>query len=1177
MDAATFRADGNLIRLHMVSAAGERTVPVADWAIVRPPRASAAVAEILRVLEDEETGHDGARLVRLADGGCELHPDLVARLCDSEAEALGLPMATPLVLELQSAGLIHRAGFRIETAWKRGNGVPVRASLRAGRLHAERREWRLPEALHVALRCIDQVNAAQDEPQRHAALAGLKAAIGDHGNTRIRSDGVIERLRIAYASGFSLALRDTPHGPDFDPVLFGRDKTRSAREGAVLDQEEDSLLAPASAAGFVRRFRASTGRRSTFLLDDGLLLFIDPHLGAALEKVRQAQSGSAEERRAFAAAPLRYLGERPENPGETSVQGARCFVETRQYSEHVAGIDLWRRPVLPWLKPQPGTWLPETFGLRIGAPPNAQFVQIPPDIVGQALAEAREAVREGRPLFACAEQTVPATQAAITALQDLDAVLEAARQKHGQSSALAPETVRQRFFLQVRENVEDAVFAPLCAIEPLAKPPQDMPALVRTAAKSHQLTGFRWLASCWLSGRPGALLADDMGLGKTYQALAFLVWLRSSGLAANLGPTLVVAPEGLLTNWEAEAHRHLEPGALGRFVHAYGAGLGLADIDPALWRDAGIVLTTYETMRDHHMSFARQPFAVILYDGAQELRNPASQVTRAAKTLKAGFQLAMTGTPIENSVQDLCSIIDVVHPGMLGSSKAFEERYPQLPGTLRDLLSLLSEARDGAPPAMLRRLKDECRDSLPAKRIVTLPMPMPPAQTRAYGQVVVRAMAVKETGDRGRMLEVLETLRRVSLHPEKPEEAGGHAAYLADSGRLAATMDILEAIAAKDEKALIFCDSPAMQAFLASEVQRHFALDHQVLRIPAAMLSPARQDAAHTFQGRGPGFDVMILSPQADFAGLTLTAANHVIHLSRSWNPAAEDQATDRVFRIGQTRDVTVYLPQAIHPDPAMEQTSFDLRFHELMERKRQPGKGLLAPIDIETDAEALFDLVVTEAALDLPAKPAPAEPKAEPQPTGIRKFLGLSRARLTVPQPQPQSQARPVANWPSRVVYEAGGLRDRTIFTAPIANDPIRELKIIDPYGAAGDRARRQMVDFVRMLVGDGNGVEPVQLITFDADSVEIRDFETSEQQYGHMHECWAKAFGTAVRLQFTQVSRRGNRDLHDREVRATTRSGRKLIWDIGRGIAGVMTAHHRCNVVLTEEWMVQATAATR
>lgn len=1193
MNTATFRVEGNLVSLYSISAtrgpfarAQERIVPLSEWVVQRPEQASAAVAEILRALEDEEVGHDSAPLVGLTDEGCELHPDLVARLCDSEAEALGLPVATTLALELKSAGLIHRAGFRIETAWTRSGGVPVRAIRRAGRLHTEGREWRIPEPLYTALRCVEQVNTAQDEPGRQAALAGLKTAIGDEGNTRIRSDGVIERLRLAYASGFSLALKDTPHGPDFDPVLFGRERMRSAQDGTVLDQEEDSLLTPAVAAGFVRRFRASNGTRTAFLLEDGSLLFIDPHLARTLAKVRQAQSGTAEQRRAFAAAPQRYLGEVPENLDEADEQQARCFVETRQFSERVAGVDIWRKPVLPWIKPKPGTWLPETFGLRIGDPPNAQSIEIPPDMVVQALAAAQQAVREDRPLFSFAGQDIPATQAAITALQGLGDIVEASRNQRGPGLGRAPENLIQRYFLQVRDNLEDVAFAPLSSAGSMAEPPEAMPSALRTTAKPHQLTGFRWLASCWLSGRPGALLADDMGLGKTYQALAFLVWVRSLGAAAANGPMLIVAPSGLLANWEAEARRHLEPDALGRVVRAYGSDLartrvgsgrdtnsGEAKIDPAAWSDAGIVLTTYEIMRDYHMSFARKPFAVILYDEAQKLKNPASQITRAAKTLNARFQLAMTGTPVENRLQDLWSIIDVVHPGMLGSSKAFEERFPALPEKLRELHGLLANPQDGTPAAMLRRLKDECLESLPAKRIVTLPALMPLAQARAYEQIVLRALAVKGTGERGRMLEILHALRGVSLHPLKPENARGHASYLADSARIAATMQILGNIAAKGEKALIFCESLAMQAFLASELQRHFALDHPVARIHGAMLANARQAAVDAFQERGPGFDIMILSPKAGGVGLTLTAANHVIHLSRWWNPAVEDQATDRVFRIGQTRDVTVYLPQAIHPNPAMGPTSFDLRLHELMERKRQLGKGLLAPGDSEGDADSLFDLVITEAAVDLPATldpapvsaPLPAETDTRAPPKGIRRILGVSRPQPVVAQAT--TQVRQVTDWPRRVVYEEGGVRDRTIFTAPIAKDPIRELVIIDPYAAAGEHARRQITEFVRMLVGEERGLEPVQLITFDAESVEIRDFETSERQHAHMHECWTKTFGPAVGLQFTQVSRRGNRELHDREVRATTRSGRKLIWDIGRGISGIMAARHRCIVVLTEE----------
>lgn len=1188
MEIAIFRAEGNLVRLHAMSArrspfarAQERIVPPLEWVSSRPPQASASVAEILKALEDEELGHDGRPLVRLADGGCELHPDLVARLCDSEAEALGLPVATTLVLELKSSGLIHRPGFRIETVWTRGNGVAVRARPQGGRLHTQGQEWRIPEPLHTALRFVDQVNASHDEPQRQAALAGLKAAIGDEGNTRIRSDGVIQRLRLAYASGFSLALKDTPNGPDFDPVLFSRERMLGAQDGTVLDQERDSLLPPAIAAGFIRRFRSSNGARTAFLLDDGSLLFIEPPLARQLEKVRRAQSGTTEQRRAFAAAPQRYLDELPENPEDANGGTSLRFVETAQFSERVAGIDIWRKPVLPWIKPKPGTWLPETFGLRIGEPPDAQFLEISPGMVDKALEGAREAVREDRPLFTVEGQTVPATQAAITALQGLGDIVAAARDQRGPAPKAAQETLMQRYFLQVRDNLDDVAFAPLSSASSAIELPQSMPPTMRTPAKPHQIAGFLWLASCWIAGRPGALLADDMGLGKTYQALAFLAWLRSSGAAAASGPMLIVAPSGLLANWEAEAHRHLEPDALGRVVRAYGSELGRtrmgsgqdtdagrAVIDPGAWLDAGIVLTTYETMRDYHMSFARQPFTAILYDEAQKLKNPASQITRAAKTLNAKFQLAMTGTPVENRLQDLWSIIDVVHPGLLGSSKAFEERFPVLPEKLRELHSLLSDEQDGTPPVMLRRLKSQCLDSLPAKHIVTLPEPMPPAQARAYEQVVLRALAVKGTGERGRMLEVLHALRGVSLHPVGPDHAGGHATYLADSARVAATMRILRDIAAKGEKALIFCESLAMQAFLATELQRHFELDHPVARIHGAMLAKARQAAVDAFQERGPGFDVMILSPKAGGVGLTLTAANHVIHLSRWWNPAVEDQATDRVFRIGQTRDVTVYLPQAIHPDPAMGPTSFDLRLHQLMERKRQLGEGLLAPGDSENDADSLFDLVVTDAAIDLPAAPdhapTPAEQAVPAPPRGIRKVLGLSRP---LPAPVPTATpARPAADWPRRVVYEEGGMRDRAIFTAPIANDPIRELVIVDPYGAAGEHARRQIADFARMLIGEGQGVEPVQFISFDAESVEIRDFETSEQQYAHMHACWKRTFGSAVDLQFTQVSRRGNRELHDREVRATTRSGRKLIWDIGRGIAGIMTARHRCTVVLTE-----------
>ena len=329
------------------------------------------------------------------------------------------------------------------------------------------------------------------------------------------------------------------------------------------------------------------------------------------------------------------------------------------------------------------------------------------------------------------------------------------------------------------------------------------------------------------------------------------------------------------------------------------------------------MLTTFETMRDYHMSFARQPFAAILYDEAQKLKNPASQVTRAAKTLNARFSLATRHAGREPASRP---VVDrrCYPSGAAGSSKEFELTFPREVEKLAELHAVLTKGDGRHPALLLRRLKEECLSSLPAKHVRPLPVAMPPRQTKAYDEAVARAMVVKGTGQRGRMLEVLHRLRGVSLHPMSPEDAGGDPEYFAHSARLASTFEVLDEIRQRDEKALVFCESLGMQALLAAELGRRFGLAHRVGRIHGGVSGDARQRLVETFQSRGPGFDVLIISPKAGGVGLTLTAANHVIHLSRWWNPAVEDQATDRAYRIGQTRNVTVYLPQSVHPDPML-------------------------------------------------------------------------------------------------------------------------------------------------------------------------------------------------------------------------------------------------------------------
>lgn len=579
----------------------------------------------------------------------------------------------------------------------------------------------------------------------------------------------------------------------------------------------------------------------------------------ALSRLKNgAQGGTAELRRQFARSPQRRIAEALSAEGADVAEIGTLFVETQQFSERVSGIDIWRKPVLPWIKPKPNSWLPEAFGLRIGDPPDDRMVEIKPEEIAPAVEAVENALREERSTFTIGEAEIPATEQTRTALNDLAAIVKAARDD--ENAGQPPPVATQRYFLQVRDNLEDVAYAPLAKAPaaPAAAPPALPQALV-TTPKPHQVDGFNWLVACWRAGMPGALLADDMGLGKTFQALAFLAWLRAEQPSPK--PVLIVAPTGLLANWKREIEQHLEPGALGPVVSAYGVGLnrsreevgrdielGRAAIDGDAWSQAGVVLTTFETMRDYHLSFARQPFAAIIYDEAQKLKNPASQMTRAGKTLNARFQLAMTGTPVENRLQDLWSVFDVIHPGLLGSSKAFESSYPASdPDKLRELNAVLTEASDTRPALLLRRMKDDCLPGLPAKHIHPLPLAMPLPQAEANERVIQRAMAARGTGKRGHMLEILHMLRGVSLHPYAPEDATG--SYFEESARLQSTFETLDAIKAKGEKALIFCESLAMQALLAAEIRRRYGLGHDVLRIHGGVTGEAKLTQALSVPG----------------------------------------------------------------------------------------------------------------------------------------------------------------------------------------------------------------------------------------------------------------------------------------------------------------------------------------
>ena len=585
-----------------------------------------------------------------------------------------------------------------------------------------------------------------------------------------------------------------------------------------------------------------------------------------------------------------------------------------------------------------------------------------------------------------------------------------------------------------------------------------------------------------------------------------------------------------------------------------------------------MVLTTYETLRDYHFSFARTRFGLIVYDEIQKLKNPASQLTRAAKTLNAGFVLGMTGTPVENRLQDLWSISDVIAPGLLGSSRDFERRHPPSDAAgLARLKASLTEPRDGAPPYMLRRLKSEVLEGLPRKT-VHRPEPqaqrMPAVQAQRYGEIVVRAaaQAAAGTSSPGDMLKMLAALRSVSLHPLDPRQAPSDlAAYAADSARLAYTLKTLEGIAANKEKALVFVEDLAMQERLAGLIQSRFRLAQPPQRINGGVPGQKRQDLVKTFQGRPGVFDVMILSPKAGGVGLTLTAANHVIHLSRWWNPAVEDQATDRVHRIGQAREVHVYLPLAVHPDPSLGESSFDLRLDALIERKRQLTRDLfLPPESSDEDLATLFREVSASAALtesapshaeaeasepNVPAAPVPTTAPLEPPPVPARLQGTLSLPR-----------AGPLRSETKAWRLKSGDARPTAEILRLLPPGAISHVHIRDPYALASAANRSAQAAFIRDLSARGAKIEAVTIDYIETSTSDVPDSQGRADMSGRL-----LANGRPRVLLNRRNRGHGAEDFHDRSIDIDVRDGDKVRRHslfVGRGAEALYDKRRECTV---------------
>jgi hypothetical protein len=657
-------------------------------------------------------------------------------------------------------------------------------------------------------------------------------------------------------------------------------------------------------------------------------------------------------------------------------------LDLTNYSERIGAIGQERPYALPFIVRKETTdgWFPENvlLAFQIEAEGDAPAAMVPvtleqvPAIVAAVSAArgngASEVQLPGAPRsvpFADAERI-----ASVFAEVSKDVREGSVDRKLTEKLANKAKEKTPRRHLLIKSNIETVDYSEARA-DALALAPGRSPALPKSLnpgvqLKDHQVHGVAWLQHLFRQSPThcrGAVLADDMGLGKTLQLLAFIAEYLESG--QNGDPVLIVAPVALLENWKNEIDKFFRPEAF-RVLTLYGDELkasrlpehelaaelkeqGITRLLRKNWLgSANLVLTTYETLRDLEFSLAAQPWSIMVCDEAQKIKNPNALVTRAAKKQKVQFRVACTGTPVENTLMDLWCLFDFVQPGLLGSLQHFGRTYRRpIEASTDEQKARVAELRTLIEPQVLHRRKSEVATELPRKleHGECKRLPMSGMQLGVYHRAIERLKQERDS-DPSAQLQTLHLIRMLCSDPHwvLPDKSRGVKLdqLISESPKMKWLVARLQTLADKEtaEKAIIFCEFRELQLTLQRVVYAHFRfmphiVNGDTLADPRAQRN--RQKLIDDFQVQ-TGFNVIILSPQAVGFGVNIQAANHVIHFTRTWNPAKEDQATDRAYRIGQTRDVTVYTPGVT----ALGFKTFDEKLDELLTWKRTLAADML-------------------------------------------------------------------------------------------------------------------------------------------------------------------------------------------------------------------------------------------
>jgi SNF2 family DNA or RNA helicase len=909
--------------------------------------------------------------------------DTVAALSEEERVALALPDSFPFEIEVRAKGKLTDPNFRYDYSFLNGRNQPFVNPKKVGSYLeiSPDQMYLLTGEQYSLIESIDAFNKQDNKSigksqvmkDNYLAFAKIQGLARETGATL---DTYLNNEQVVAPSNIGIRLRKVDKDTiEVQPVLYGENKTdenNSKPEPVLNDYQSEN---------FIKVFDRFSKIKDIYPVPKGPKIIFNDHQKKALNQLKQNPRFSGKDKETLLKNPQQIFD--PE------------LFYLDDFSERVLEIGEYRPKVFPFLRPAKEPWIPPEGGIII----DGTMVYVTANEAGKLKERIGQAIERGQKEITWKDQTIPATNETLQAIDDLIKVHPSEKITSQESNERIQKSGSKNVLI-IRDNFDQIDYATTESVRPGSI--GSLPCRLRSGIKllKHQIEGLTWMQKLWVGGAKGILLADDMGLGKTLQALAFLAWVRELMDDGKIDdkPMLIVAPVVLLKNWIEEYRKFLNP-IFGPFLELHSSELrklknkDIADnlgikkeieikdeseaediiksgrgmlLNYKEIRKKKVVLTTYETLRDYQFSLGLIDWGVMVLDESQKIKTPTAMVTTAVKAMKYDFGVSLTGTPVENSWVDLWSIMDFIQPGKLGSLKEFVAKYQnplKKEDTDREALGL--SLKEKIKDSMLRRMKEDYLQGLPEKNIKKYESIMPKEQLDSYIDVIQKArekLPDRLSGNRKQhILNTIAAIRDISLHPYLQSFSENGLAGLSDekiinsSARLKQTIEILDEIYSKREKAIIFVISRKMQRVVQRLIQNRYGISC-IRPINGEVAGGRRKMLVDSFQN-AKGFNVIIMSPEAAGVGLTVTAANHVIHLSRAWNPAKEDQATDRVYRIGQPLPVTVHIPLSVHPmfDNKECNGTFDLKLDRLLEMKRQLSRNVLLPPIIENSEWQTF------------------------------------------------------------------------------------------------------------------------------------------------------------------------------------------------------------------------------